>query len=227
MELHRVRSSRPPPSPTRPRAAGSRSISRTPVSVTAGTTYVASYFAPQGKYSVNENYFNSAYTNGPLTAPATGTSGGNGVYRYNATSAFPNSTFAASNYWVDVVFQTGPVNQPPVANPDGPGAPFTTNEDTALTLLAATQLTANDTDPENNPLSITAVGGATHGTVVLNAGNVVFTPTANYNGAAAFTYTLSDGNGTANGNVSVTVNPVNDPPVANNDSGFSTLSRPL
>ena len=94
-----------------------------PVSVTAGTTYVASYFAPQAKYSVNENYFNSAYTNGPLTAPATGTSGGNGVYRYTATSAFPNSTFAASNYWVDVVFQTGPVNQPPVANPDGPGAP--------------------------------------------------------------------------------------------------------
>ena len=192
-----------------------------PVSVTAGTTYVASYFAPQAKYSVNENYFNSAYTSGPLTAAATGTSGGNGLYRYTGTSAFPNATFAASNYWVDVVFQTGPVNQPPVANPDGPGAPFTTNEDTALTLLP-TQLTANDTDPENNPLSITAVGGATHGTVVLNAGNIVFTPTANYNGAAAFTYTLSDGNSTATGNVNVTVSPVNDTPVANNDSGLTT-----
>ena len=83
-------------------------------------------------------------------------------------------------------------------------------------------MTANDTDPENNPLSITAVGGATHGTVVLNAGNIVFTPTANYNGAAAFTYTLSDGNSTATGNVNVTVNPVNDTPVANNDSGLTT-----
>ncbi len=59
-----------------------------PVSVTAGTTYVASYFAPQAKYSVNENYFNAAYTNGPLTAPATGTSGGNGVYRYNSYERF-------------------------------------------------------------------------------------------------------------------------------------------
>lgn len=188
-----------------------------PVTVTAGTTYVASYFAPQGKYSVNENYFNAAYTNGPLTAPATGTSGGNGVYRYNATSAFPNSTFAASNYWVDVVLQTGPVNQPPIANPDT----RSTNEDTALT-LAATDLTSNDTDPENNPLSITAVGGATNGAVVLNGSNVTFTPAANYNGPAVFTYTLSDGNSTATGNVSVTVNPVNDPPVAVNDSGFTT-----
>ena len=189
-----------------------------PVAVTAGTTYVASYFAPQGKYSVNENYFNSAYTNGPLTAPATGTSGGNGVYRYTGTSAFPNETFAASNYWVDVVFQTGPINQPPVANPDA----RSTNEDTALT-LATTNLTANDSDPEGDPLTITAVGGATNGTVALNGGNVVFTPTANYSGAAAFTYTLSAGSGTATGTVNVTVNPVNDPPVANNDSGFSTL----
>jgi len=76
----------------------------TPVAVTKGTTYVASYFAPQGKYSVNENYFNSAYTNGPLTALATGT-GGNGLYRYTATSAFPNATYNATNYWVDVVFK--------------------------------------------------------------------------------------------------------------------------
>ena len=88
--------------------------------------------------------------------------------------------------------------------------------------MAATHLTANDSDPEGDPLTITAVGGATNGTVVLNGGNVVFTPTANYNGAAAFTYTLSDGNGTATGTVNVTVNPVNDPPVATNDSGFST-----
>ncbi|MFO1206183.1 MAG: DUF4082 domain-containing protein [Burkholderiales bacterium] len=189
-----------------------------PVAVTAGTTYVASYFAPQAKYSVNENYFNSAYTNGPLTAPATGTSGGNGLYRYTSTSAFPTSNFAASNYWVDVVFQTGPANQNPIANLDS----GTTNEDTPWTVPIAT-LTANDTDPDSDPLTITAVGGATHGSVALNAGNVVFTPAANYNGAAAFTYTLSDGKGgTATGNVNLTVNPVNDPPVANNDSGFAT-----
>ncbi len=40
----------------------------TPVQINAGTTYVASYHAPKGRYSVTSNYFTSAYTSGPLTA---------------------------------------------------------------------------------------------------------------------------------------------------------------
>ena len=77
-----------------------------PVSIAAGTTYIASYHAPVGKYSVNENYFTTAVTNGPLEAPASGTSGGNGVYAYGPSTAFPTNTFNASNYWVDVVFNS-------------------------------------------------------------------------------------------------------------------------
>jgi hypothetical protein len=77
-----------------------------PVSIAAGTTYVASYHAPVGKYSVNENYFATAVTNGPLEALASSTPGGNGVYAYGASSAFPTNTFNASNYWVDVVFNS-------------------------------------------------------------------------------------------------------------------------
>jgi hypothetical protein len=74
-----------------------------PVAITANTTYVISYRAPNGHYSVDENFFATGVDNAPLHALANGVSGGNGVYRYGA-SAFPNSTFAASNYWVDVVF---------------------------------------------------------------------------------------------------------------------------
>ena len=75
-----------------------------PVPVTANTTYVASYYAPVGRYAVNTNYFaSSATTRGPLTALQNGTDGGNGVYKYGA-SGFPNSTYQSSNYWVDVVF---------------------------------------------------------------------------------------------------------------------------
>ncbi|MDQ3932901.1 MAG: DUF4082 domain-containing protein, partial [Actinomycetota bacterium] len=40
-------------------------------------------------------------------APASNTSGGNGVYRYG-TSGFPTSSYNASNYWVDVTFTPGP-----------------------------------------------------------------------------------------------------------------------
>ncbi|WP_433240078.1 DUF4082 domain-containing protein [Streptosporangium sp. CA-135522] len=76
----------------------------TPVTIDADTTYVASYFTPTGNYSMNRPYFGSQYANGPLIALANGAEGGNGVYRYAGTNAFPNSTFQATNYWVDVVF---------------------------------------------------------------------------------------------------------------------------
>lgn len=42
---------------------------------------------------------------GPLTALANGAGGGNGVYAYGGGGIFPASTYAASNYWVDVVFE--------------------------------------------------------------------------------------------------------------------------
>ncbi|MEV0595084.1 DUF4082 domain-containing protein [Nonomuraea cavernae] len=76
----------------------------TPVQVTPGTTYIASYFAPNGGFAFNTDYFTSDYVRGPLTAPASGGSGGNGVYRYGAASGFPTNTYRSSNYWVDVVF---------------------------------------------------------------------------------------------------------------------------
>ena len=75
-----------------------------PVPVTAGQTYVASYHTSVGFYSVTENYFGATYINGPLTAPSSGSSGGNGVYRYGSGGVLPTGSYAASNYWVDVVF---------------------------------------------------------------------------------------------------------------------------
>ncbi len=70
-----------------------------PVTIEAGVTYVVSYFAPLGRYSVSDNYFSTGVDSPPLHAPANG-----GVYRYG-TSSFPNQTYRACNYWVDVIFQ--------------------------------------------------------------------------------------------------------------------------
>ena len=77
-----------------------------PIAVTAGTTYVASYLAPSGGYSVDSAYFASnGVTNGPLTAPqSSAVSLGNGLYGYGGSLAFPSNTYNATNYWVDVVF---------------------------------------------------------------------------------------------------------------------------
>ena len=76
----------------------------TPVNITANTTYIASYFTAIGEYSADEDYFANAVTNGPLTAPSNSSSGGNGVYAYGSSDSFPNNTYNANNYWVDVVF---------------------------------------------------------------------------------------------------------------------------
>jgi len=76
----------------------------TPVTITAGTTYVASYFAPSGHYSVTSGGFSSAVDNAPLHSIADSVSA-NGLYAYTSASAFPTSSFGASNYGVDVLFQ--------------------------------------------------------------------------------------------------------------------------
>ncbi|MFI5896533.1 DUF4082 domain-containing protein [Actinoplanes sp. NPDC051513] len=80
-----------------------------PVPVTAGTTYVVSYHAPNGHYSTNTNFFSSTYTNGPLSA----TSVNNGLYRYSSGAAFPNNSYNATNYWVDPLFVAGNDPTPP------------------------------------------------------------------------------------------------------------------
>ena len=73
----------------------------TPVAITAGATYTASYHTTTGHYSVDRSYFNSGLTSGLLKVPVSG-----GVYRYGA-SAFPSLTYQGSNYWVDPVFVPG------------------------------------------------------------------------------------------------------------------------
>ena len=85
-----------------------------PVTITAGTTYVAAYFSSSGKYISTTNYFTTSVVNGPITALADGTDGSNGIYKYSTTPAFPSSTYQKSNYWVDALFSSAPV--PPVAN---------------------------------------------------------------------------------------------------------------
>ena len=83
-----------------------------PVPIAANVTYVASYHAPVGRYAIDVGYFNSGRSNGPLTAPATGASGGNGVFAYGS-GGFPANSYQGSNYWVDVEFSVVPDTTPP------------------------------------------------------------------------------------------------------------------
>jgi hypothetical protein len=77
-----------------------------PIPTIANTVYVASYHTDAGHISFDRHYFNTGYHNAPLYAFASSeVASGNGVYHYGA-SAFPNQTYQASNYWVDVIFST-------------------------------------------------------------------------------------------------------------------------
>ncbi len=102
-------------------ASGWQTVSfASPVDIQPNTTYVVSYWAPNGHYSgTNDYYWRTASPGpygdglvdaGPLHAvkstDGTGASV-NGVYNYGS-SAFPSSSFKNTNYWVDVNFAITP-----------------------------------------------------------------------------------------------------------------------
>ena len=136
---------------------------------------------------------------------------------FNGTDSF---TFKANDGIADSLLATvtilvTPVNDAPVAVDDA----YEVDEDGVLTVLAAQGVLANDTDVDNDLLTATLVNGPAHGTLVLaEDGSFVYTPEANFNGTDSFTYKATDGTLESNlATVTITVNPVNDWPVANDD----------
>ena len=99
---------------------------------------------------------------------------------------------------------------------------YNTNEDTLLTVAAAGVL-ANDSDVDGDGLHAVVASGTTHGDDAERGdGSFTYTPAANYYGADSFSYKAPDAALDSNvATVSIVVNPVNDAPVAANDS-YST-----
>src|SRR5262249_23707854 len=85
---------------------GSQQVSfSSPVAISAGTTYVVSYYAPNGGYAFNGAYFaSSGFDNGPLHALSNSAGGASGVFRQAAGGGSPTSPYTSANYGVDVVY---------------------------------------------------------------------------------------------------------------------------
>ena len=135
---------------------------------------------------------------------------------YFGTDTFTYQAYDGLEYsnTATVTITINPINDPPVANDDY----YTTNEDTTLNIAAPGILT-NDTDIENDTLTAVLVNGVSHGTLTFYSnGGFNYVPDTNYYGSDSFTYRAFDGIVVSNiATVTITINPINDPPVANDD----------
>jgi hypothetical protein len=168
--------------------------------------------------------------NGPLTfttgVPVNGTLTGTGAARTftptpnyfgPASFTFTVNDGTSTSAPATVSITVNPVNDPPTANAQN----LSTNEDVPLAV------TLTGSDPEGSALTFTT-GAPVNGTLTGTGAARTFTPTPNYSGPASFTFTVNDGSLTsAPATVSITVNPVNDPPTANPQSLVTTQNTPL
>jgi Domain of unknown function (DUF4082)/Bacterial Ig-like domain/Purple acid Phosphatase, N-terminal domain/Bacterial Ig domain len=160
----------------------------TPVAVSAGQTYVASYHTTTGFYAATGQGFAASVVSGPLTAPASGATG-NGVYAYGART-FPTNSNNAANYWVDVVFVSPPDTTPPVAaalKPSNGATSVSTGAAPAAVMSEAIQAGTAQLAVTNSG------GGSVAGAVSYDPTSLTvrFTPAAALASGATYTATLS------------------------------------
>lgn len=143
---------------------------------------------------------------------------GDDSFTYHATDGHLSSPN------VKVTIRVTPVNDPPVGLADA----YSVHEDTGLSVNVARGLLKNDTDPENNPLTVNPASNVTHGALHLNKdGSFDYTPALNYNGLDSFTYQVNDGQLDSNIiTVTLSIDAVNDAPVAVTDA-YTTLEETL
>ena len=146
-----------------------------------------------------------------------------GTFTYAPNANFTGSdsfTYRASDGQLEsnlatVTITITAVNDPPVALPDS----YSTAEDQVLTVPAAMGVLSNDTDIESNSLTAALVSGPSHGTLLLNSdGSFTYTPDANFFGTDTFIYRASDADPSQPATATIVVTPVNDAPVAVDDT---------
>ncbi|WP_220750655.1 MULTISPECIES: tandem-95 repeat protein, partial [Jannaschia] len=143
---------------------------------------------------------------GTLTYTPNAEYNGPDSFTYTVSDGQGGESTASVNITVD------PLNDDPDATNDS----VTVDEDESVTI----DVLANDTDADSDTLTIVSFEQGGNGSVSQNTdGTLTYTPNADYNGSDSFTYTVDDGNGgTDTATVNITVNPVNDDPVAETDT---------
>ena len=165
----------------------------TPVAITSNTVYVASYHANDGHYSADNNYFpGKGANNPPLHALTNSAASPNGVYAYGASSVFPNQTWNAANYWVDVVFQAGPPPPPPALM-----SIMVTPTNSIILTGASQQFTATGTYSDGSTQNITSQATWASSNTVVATINTAGLATGNSAGDATISAALTGVTGSA------------------------------
>jgi hypothetical protein len=167
-----------------------------PIAISANTTYVGAYFAPNGHYSVTSPGFSSAVDSPPLHAVANATSA-NGVYSYSSSSTFPTSSFNASNYWVDVM----------VGSLAAPG-PANNVSATAGNASATLSWSAPSSGGPVTQYTITPYTGSTAQAPTSVSGSTASTTVSGLTSGTAYTFTVTASNPSGSGPASAASNSV-------------------
>ncbi len=136
--------------------------------------------------------------------------------RVAALTSVPSSQIAQVTFTVDVV--------------SAGDNSYSVDEDQTLVVAAGSNsLLANDSGPGTLSIDTTPVSGPSNGTLILNAdGSFSYTPNANYFGTDQFDYLLFNDLGeTDQATVFLTINPINDAPVAVNDTASALIGETI
>jgi hypothetical protein len=119
-----------------------------------------------------------------------------GLYTLDVVAARSDGTGAAASTSLTYVVSAALTNHAPLAHDD--------SAETSPRTPVVIAVLSNDSDPENDPLTVTAATQGTQGTVqVKSDGTVVYTPKSKAGGEDSFSYTVSDGMAQATAHVRV------------------------
>jgi Domain of unknown function (DUF4082)/Fibronectin type III domain/Bacterial Ig domain len=161
-----------------------------PVQIQANTTYVASYFAPNGHYSDTPWQMSEPPATGPSILNQgnlhflADTEGGNGLYEYGSTGSFPTHAYHADNYWVDVLFT-------PKTKPLAPGAPTSVSATTGELGQSTVKWTAPSSGGAVESYKVTPYIGSTAQTPVTVPAGTTEKVVTGLTGGTTYTFVVS------------------------------------